>query len=138
MKKDITQEIRGDVITNRVNLLRATANETTVLRDLLEEQIAFGHSKIVVDLSYCTHLDTTFIGMLVVTQKKLLTNGGELKIVEPLDPAKELFHLTGISKIFNNFETAEEAIKSFYNGIEPPEPESDDVIPKKNIEWAFT
>jgi len=57
--------------------------------------------------------------------------------VDPLDPAKELFHLTGISKVFNTFETAKDAIKSFNNGIKSSEPKSDDAIPKKNIAWAF-
>ena len=131
------QEYRSDILINRVNLLRATVNEAEELRNLLEEQIVFGNSKIVVDLSQCTHLDSTFIGVLVVTLKKLLAKGGELKIVEPLDPAKELYYLTGISKVFNNFETAEEAIKSFGPTIKPTETKSDDVIPKKNIEWAF-
>ncbi len=115
--EDITQEIRGDVITNRVNLLRTTVNEANEIRDLLEEQIVFGHSKIVIDLSKCTHLDSTFIGVLVVNQKKLQEKDGELVIVEPLDPAKELFYLTGISKVFNTFESAEEALSNFNNGI---------------------
>ena len=97
----IAQEIRGDVVTNRVNLLRTTVNEANEIRNLLEEQIVFGHAKIVIDLSQCTHLDSTFIGVLVVTQKKLQEKGGELNLVEPLDPAKELFYLTGVSKIFN-------------------------------------
>ena len=129
--------IRGNVIVIGVNLLRATVNEAAEIRNLLDEQILFGHSKIVVDLSQCTHLDSTFIGVLVVTHKKLLAKSGELKLVEPLDPAKELYYLTGISKVFNNFETAEEAVKSFNNIIKPSEPKSDDVIPKKNIDWAF-
>jgi len=135
--EDITQEIRGNVITNRVNLLRATMNEAAELSNLLDEQIVFGHSNVVVDLSQCTHLDSTFIGVLVVTHKKLLAKGGELKIVEPLDPAKELYYLTGTSKVFSNFETAEEAIKSFGSIIKPTETKSDDVIPKKKVEWAF-
>ncbi len=129
--------IRGDVLTIGVNLLRATINEAAEIRNLLDERIVLGNSKIVVDLSQCTNLDTTFIGVLVVTQKKLLTNGGELKIVDPLDPAKELFYLTGVSKIFDTFETADDAINSFNNGIKPPEQKSDDVIPKKKVEWAF-
>ena len=129
--------IRGDIIVIGVNLLRATVNEATELRNLLDEQIVFGHSKIVVDLSQCTHLDSTFIGVIVVTHKKLLAKGGELKIVDPLDPAKELFYLTGIAKVFDTFEAVEEAIKSFNNIIKPSEPKSDDVIPKKNIDWAF-
>lgn len=131
--KEITQEINGNVIINKVNLLRATINEAVEFRNLLDEQIAIDHSKIVVDLSQCTQLDTTFLGVLVVTQKKLLTNGGGLKIVDPLDPAKEMFYLTGTSKIFDTFETTEDAIKSFNNEIKPPEPKSVDVIPKKNM-----
>ena len=135
--EDITQQFRGDILTNRVNLLRATINEAVELRNLLEEQITIGHLKIVIDLSQCTHLDSTFVGVLVVIQKRLLAEGGELKIVEPLDPAKGLFYLTGTSKLFDTFEVAEDALKSFYNGIEPPEVKPDDVIPKKNIEWDF-
>lgn len=134
--EDITHEIRSGVLTNRVNLIRATVNETTELRILLDEQIAFGHSKIVIDLSQCTHLDSTFIGVLVVTQKKLLPKGGELKIVNPMDPAKELFYLTGISKVLNTYKTTEEAVKSFNNIIKPAETISDEVIPKKNA-WTF-
>ncbi len=136
--EDITQEIRGDIVTNRVNLLRATVNEAAELRNLLDEQIVLGNSKLVVDLSQCTHLDSTFIGVLVVTHKRLLAKGGELKLVEPLDPARELFHLTGISKVFNTFEAVEEAVKSFNNAMKPPELKSDDVTPNKSVAWAFT
>ncbi len=133
----IAQEIRGDVVTNRVNLLRTTVNEANEIRNLLEEQIVFGHAKIVIDLSQCTHLDSTFIGVLVVTQKKLQEKGGELNLVEPLDPAKELFYLTGVSKMFNTFESAEDALRSFNNGIKPLEPKTEDIISKNEVKWAF-
>ncbi len=134
----IAQEIRGDVVTNRVNLLRTTVNEANEIRNLLEEQIVFGHAKIVIDLSQCTHLDSTFVGVIVVTQKKLLAKGGELRIVEPLDPAKELLNLTGVSNVLDTFETAEDAQKSFNNnGIKLQVAKSDSNIPKKNINWAF-
>ena len=135
--ENFCQDYRKDILINRVNLLRATVNEADELRNLLDEQIVLGSTKMVVDLSQCTHLDSTFIGVLVVTLKKLLAKGGELRLVEPLDPAKELYYLTGISKVFNNFETAEEAIKSFGPTINTTETKSDEVIPKKNIECAF-
>ena len=77
----ITQEIRDDVIINKVNLSRATVNEASELKNLLDEQISAGHSKIVVDLSQCTHLDTVLVGRLVATHKKLLAKGDELYIV---------------------------------------------------------
>ena len=136
--QNITQEIRAEVIIYRVNLLKVTVIEATELKNLLDEQITIGHSKVVIDLSQCTYLDTTFIGVLVVTHKKLLAIGGELKIVSPLNPAKRLFHLSGISKVLNIFEAAEDAVKSFNNRIKSPESKSDDVIPKKSVEWAVT
>ena len=135
--EEITQQIRGDVLVNRVNLLRATINEAADLRNLLDEQITIGHSKIVIDLSQCTHLDSTFVGVLVVTQKKLLAKGGELKMVNPLDPAKELLYLIGISKVFETFEIAEDAIKSFKKRITLQATKSDSKIPNKDINWAF-
>jgi len=54
---DITQEIRAEVIIYRVNLLKASVNEADELRNLLDEQITIGYSKIVIDLSQCTYLD---------------------------------------------------------------------------------
>ena len=135
--EEITQQIRGDVLVNRVNLLRATINEAADLRNLLDEQITIGHSKIVIDLSQCTHLDSTFVGVLVVTQKKLLAKGGELKMVNPLDPAKELLYLIGISKVFETFEIAEDAIKSFKKRITLQATKSESGILKNDINWAF-
>ena len=135
--EDITQQIREGVLINRVNLLRATINEATELRNLLDEQITIGHSKIVIDLSQCTHLDSTFVGVLVVTQKKLLAKGGELKMVNPLDPAKELLYLIGISKVFDTFEIAGDAVNSFKSRIKLQRTKSDNENPKKDINWAF-
>ena len=114
--EDITQEINGGIIINKVNLSRATINEASELRNLLDEQIAAGHSKIVVDLSQCTYLDTVFVGILVATHKKLLAKGEELYIVSTLGPSKELlFQITAISKVLNIFETTEDAVRSFSN-----------------------
>ena len=112
----VAQETRGDVIINRVNLSHATVNESAELRNLLDEQITIGHSKIVVDLSQCTYLDTVFVGILVATHKKLLAKGEELYIVSTLGPSKELlFQITAISKVLNIFETTEDAVRSFSN-----------------------
>ena len=112
----LAQEIRGDVIINKVNLSRATINEASELINLLHEQIAAGRSKIVVDLSQCTHLDTVLVGRLVATHKKLLAKGDELYIVSTLGPSKELlFQITAISRIIKIFNTTEDAVRSFNN-----------------------
>lgn len=114
--ENINQEIRNDVIINKVNLSRATINEASELKNLLDEQISVGHCKIIVDLSQCTHLDTVLIGVLVATQRKLLIKGEELYIVKTMGHEKDLlFQITSMSSILNIFETTEDAVKSFSN-----------------------
>ena len=108
--ENITKETRSGTIIYKINLMQATVNEATELRVLLDEHIAAGHSKIVVDLSQCTYLNSTFIGVLVVSHKKLLERGEELRIAGPLDPAKRLFRLTGISNVLHTFESVQEAM----------------------------
>ena len=133
------QKIVDDVLVITVNLPRASMNESADLKNLLNEQIILGKNKIVADLSQCSSLDSTFIGVLVLIHKDLITKGGELKLVEPLEPAKELFHLTGVAKIFNTYDTQEEAVKTFNKGVAPKEKVKSDFEdkPGKKVEWDF-
>ena len=137
--ENFDQKNQGDVLVVTVNLTRASSNESAELKKLLNEQIVLDNKKIVVDLSPSSSLDSTFIGVLVIIHKELITKGGELKLVEPQEPAKELFHLTGVAKIFNTFDTTEEAVKSFNNGVAPKEKEKSDFEdkPGKKVEWDF-
>jgi len=133
------QNFLDDVLTITVNLTRASANESVELKKLLNEQMVLGNKNIIVDLSPSSSLDSTFIGVLVIIHKELITKGGELKIVEPLEPAKELLHLTGVAKIFNTYDTADEAVKSFNNGAAPKEKDKSafEDKPGKKVEWDF-
>jgi len=137
--ENFKQKTIGDVLVITVNLTRATVNESAELKNLLTEKIVLRHKKIIVDLSQCSNLDSTFIGVLVISHKELIKKGGELRLVEPLEPANELFHLTGINKIINTYPTIEEAIKSFDNGIAPKEKEKSDFEdkPSKKVDWDF-
>ncbi|MEE9450423.1 MAG: STAS domain-containing protein [Ignavibacteriaceae bacterium] len=137
--ENFDQKILNNVLVITVNLSRATVNESAELKNLLTEQIVRGNKKIVADLSQCSSLDSTFIGVLVVSHKELVTKGGELKLVEPLDPAKELLQLTGVAKIFNLYTTIEEAVKSFHQDVSPNEKEKSDFEdkPNKKVDWDF-
>jgi len=133
------QNIVDDVLVIKVNLPRASMNESAELKNLLNEQTLLGNKKIVADLSESSSLDSTFIGVLVLIHKELITKGGELKLVEPLEPAKELFHLTGVAKIFNTYDTVEEAVNTFNKGVAPKEKVKSDFEdkPGKKVEWDF-
>ena len=137
---NLEHKIHGDVLVIKVNLTRAAIKESAELKNLLTEQIIRGNKKIVADLSQCSSLDSTFIGVLVVSHKELVTKGGELKLVDPLEPANELFQLTGIAKIFNTYSTIEEAVESFNTGAAPKEKGKSDFDdkPHKKVDWDFS
>jgi anti-anti-sigma factor len=109
---DFEKEYSGDIVIITVNISRATVKEAHEFRKFIEEEIQKKKLKIIVDLSPCDFLDSTFIGVLVVTLKKLADIGGELRIVEPPSIAHTILTVTGTLGIFNTHQTKSEAIMS--------------------------
>lgn len=109
---DFERRIAYGFVVEKVNLTRATIKEAQEFKLLLEEDILRGHTIIIVDLSECEFMDSTFIGVLVVTFKKLLKLGGSLKIVKPGLFANSILNYTGSIEVFEIFDTLKEALDS--------------------------
>ena len=77
------------------------------------EEIGNGNKKIVVNLSRCEFIDSTFLGSLVVTLKKVTSIGGDLRLVGFQPAVSSMFELTRMYRVFESFKTPEEAVKSF-------------------------
>jgi anti-anti-sigma factor len=113
MYQEYVKEEIGDVIIERVNLSRATLKEADDFKATLVKDIEFGNKKIVVDLSECEFIDSTFLGALVVSLKKVTAIGGDLKLVGFQPNVRSMFELTRMYRVFESFESAEEAAASF-------------------------
>ena len=98
--EDFTKEVLGDVLVEKVNFSRATFKEAQEF-------------KIIIDLSSCEYIDSTFLGALVVILKKMAERGGEIKYVIPQPSALYLFKITGLYGVLNLYRNREEAIESF-------------------------
>ncbi len=48
-----------------VNLSYGTLNEAIAFRKMVEQEINSGHTKLVIDLSKCDYIDSTFFGAVV-------------------------------------------------------------------------
>jgi len=107
------QEEHNDVIVEVVDLNRATLNEANNLKQRLTENIENGYKKIVVDLSACEFVDSTFLGALVVSLKKVTSLGGDLTLVGFRPAVHSMFELTRMYRVFETFNTKEDAIISF-------------------------
>ena len=102
-----------------VNLTRSTLNEAKEFRNIVEEEINSGYTNLVIDLSKCDYIDSTFFGVVVLALQKMIVLGGKLKVVEPVNPREDIFTTTNTIGLFDLYKTREDAIKSFEEDIQP-------------------
>ena len=110
---DFNKEKYNDVIVEVVNLTRATLKEAEEFKLTLLHDIEEGAKKIVVDISECEFIDSTFLGALVVSLKKVTSLGGDLRLVGFQPSVHSMFELTRMYRVFESYKTKEEAVKSF-------------------------
>ena len=111
--EDFEKKIQKDVVIEVVNLTRATLKEANQFKKILQEDIEKKFKKIVIDISQCEFLDSTFLGTLVLAKKSMDRIGGELKIVEPASVFKVLLEKTSTLQVFDTYKSIDEAVNSF-------------------------
>ena len=82
------------------------------LKSALAEAIESGHTRIVVDLTDTTFLDSTALGVLIGAVKRLRSRDGRLTIVNVDDNIAKTFEITGLDQIFPISPTRAEAVKA--------------------------
>ena len=110
---DYLQETYEDVLVQVVDLTRATFREAEEFKFTLSKSIEQGYRKIVVDLSLCEFIDSTFLGALVVSLKKVTAMGGDLRLVGFHPAVHSMLELTRMHRVFESYPTKESAISSF-------------------------
>lgn len=110
---DFIREEHGSVLVEKVHLTRATLKEAEEFKSHLVEDIKEEWQKIVVDLSECEFIDSTFLGALVVSLKKVTSMGGDIKLVGFQPAVNSMFELTRMYRVFDSFTSVNEAVRSY-------------------------
>jgi anti-anti-sigma factor len=110
---DFIKETYDDVVVEIVDLSRATLKEADEFKQRLAQNIEEGWKKIVVDLSECEFIDSTFLGALVISLKKVTFIGGDLRLIGFQPQVHSMFELTRMYRVFESYKSKEEAVKSF-------------------------
>jgi len=109
---DFVIKIVDEIIVVKVDIVIATHRDAKPLWDEFESKLLFNRKKVVIDLSFCNNVDSTFLGMLVKILRKLNEKDGKLVLVFPKLIRQELFIVTGINKIIPCYNTLIEALLS--------------------------
>lgn len=101
------------IVVVAVNLTRLTINEATAFGKIVDEEIDSGHKNLVIDISKSEFIDSVFLGVIIKALKMMNSKGYNLKLVQPANPAEDLFTDRNLTRLFDLYKTREEAIKSF-------------------------
>jgi anti-sigma B factor antagonist len=92
---------------------RIDANSAPGMEAIINAPLERGVKKIVVDLSGVEYMSSAGLRVLLASLKKVRSIGGELRLAGMQPFVREVFDMTGFSRLFSVSPTAEEAVKSF-------------------------
>jgi len=112
--EDFERKVQNGVVVEVVNLSRATYKDALIFKKILTEDIVEKKfRKVVIDISQCDYVDSTFLGTMVFAKRSMNEIGGELKIVQPKNLFDALLERTPIIEVMEPHITLENAILSF-------------------------
>ena len=79
------------------------------LKQVLTNAIEGGERRVVIDLTEVAFLDSTALGVLIGSVKRLRSRGGALAIVNTDTSITKTFEITGLDQIFTILDTREDA-----------------------------
>ncbi len=82
------------------------------LREALVSLVDAGNYRLIVDMERVEFLDSTGLGVLVGGLKRVRAHDGGINLVCTQGRILRIFRITGLSKVFNIFDTVEEAVAS--------------------------
>jgi anti-sigma B factor antagonist len=103
----------SDIAIEIVTISRATFKEAEDFKKLLNKEINSGSLKLIIDLTRCVFMDSTFLSTIVTALKRVSKAGGNLKLVGVHSETQALLELTGTVKVFEIYATRDEAVRSF-------------------------
>jgi len=106
-------EIAEGVAIVKVDIPSATLREAKPMWKLFENEMIFDWKKIVIDLTACTFIDSTFIGMIIKLYRRISESNSQLKLVFPQITELESFRVVGITKVLECFRSVEQAVESY-------------------------
>ena len=111
MKVNVRTE--GEVTLIDLNGKITIGDGDVILRDAIEKVLKGGVTKILLNLSKISYMDSAGIGELVACYKRAREKGGELKLLNPSGKVEDLLQLTKLEEIFETFRDEATALKSF-------------------------
>ena len=112
-KLTIAEQEFGDVTVLDLSGQLILDDGDLVFRKRIHELLERGRFKVVVDLGSVDYIDSAGVGMIVGKLKTVREKGGDMKLVNLNVRGLRIFGIAKLLLIFETFDTADAAVKSF-------------------------
>ncbi len=109
----------GDVVILDVDGALMTGIGEVMLREAMDEYVAEGWQKILLNLARVSRIDSTGIGELVASIKLAQRFGSRVKLVNIDSKVKHILDLSRILPLLDFYETEEDALNAFAGSTSP-------------------
>ncbi len=110
-KLDLEAEVRGDVSVMYIDgYLNSLLGET--IEEAVQERIKGGELKFIMDFSGTRMINSVGISIVIGIVKSVVDSGGVLAFTNLTTVQRELFEITGVSRLVRIFDTKEDALVS--------------------------
>ena len=109
----ITEERVGDITVLRMSGRLELEEGDLAFRDYVNNLVADGRVKIVLDLKQVTRIDSAGIGMLVSKYLSTKRCGGTMKLLHLTRHSDHLMDITRLATVFEIFDDEVDALRSF-------------------------
>lgn len=94
-------ELKDKTLTQSVLLTKATKKESEEFKKILLTKIKEGNINLVIDLTLCEFIDSTFLSALITGLKEVKNHNGIIKILAKHQEVLSLLDKTGMGKVFD-------------------------------------
>ena len=88
-------------------------NAVTQFRDEIEQQLQDGNNNLIIDLTDVPLLDSTALGVIIITFQVLQKSGGKLVLLNPQKSVSSVLEVTRLTSILEVYESEEAARNAF-------------------------
>ena len=103
----------GDVTLLRIAGRVVYGDGAQQLREHINNLIDEARLKFLLDLREVTYIDSFGVGVIAAKYVSVTRKGGNLKLVHPSERSRRVMTISGLMRIFESFETAEDGVRSF-------------------------
>lgn len=104
---------KGNVQVIRLNGDLKIGDPVDTLREALDNLLANGNSRIVIDLAQVRMMDSSGIGAIVRALASAKQRGGSLKLVNPTKMVLQTLKIVGLLNLFEVFADEAQAVESY-------------------------